>query len=84
MAKPVPFLRPNPTLNPATPQVLGLQLREVSALEESLGLPSNQVLALFNKAMRKVRDRGRAGREGRQAGKDGGKEAGKGEGMRHR
>ncbi|PNW85567.1 hypothetical protein CHLRE_03g192850v5 [Chlamydomonas reinhardtii] len=34
--------------------VLGLQLREVSALEESLGLPSNQVLALFNKAMRKI------------------------------
>ncbi|GLC38597.1 hypothetical protein PLESTB_000450900 [Pleodorina starrii] len=34
--------------------VLGLQLRELGALEEGLGLPSNQLLALFNKAMRKV------------------------------
>ncbi|GIL51445.1 hypothetical protein Vafri_7426 [Volvox africanus] len=34
--------------------VMGLQLRELAALEEGLGLPSNQLLALFNKAMRKV------------------------------
>ncbi|KAG2483803.1 hypothetical protein HYH03_017326 [Edaphochlamys debaryana] len=34
--------------------VLGLQCRELQALEEGLGLPPNQVLALFNKAMRKI------------------------------
>ncbi|GIM12120.1 hypothetical protein Vretimale_15547 [Volvox reticuliferus] len=34
--------------------VMGLQLQELAALEEGLGLPSNQLLALFNKAMRKV------------------------------
>jgi N-acetyltransferase 10 len=33
---------------------LGLQQREVSALQQELGLPSNQVLALFNKAIRKL------------------------------
>jgi N-acetyltransferase 10 len=33
---------------------LGLQQREVSDLQQELGLPSNQVLALFNKAIRKL------------------------------
>ncbi|GFR40676.1 hypothetical protein Agub_g1265, partial [Astrephomene gubernaculifera] len=34
--------------------VLGLQRRELSELETELGLPANQLLALFNKAVRKV------------------------------
>ena len=33
---------------------LGVQNREVDALTKELGLPSNQVLAMFNKAIRKI------------------------------
>lgn len=33
---------------------LGLQMKDVTAVEQALDLPSNQVLALFNKAMRKL------------------------------
>lgn len=53
---------------PSSPQAailltLGLQQREVSDLQAELGLPSNQVLALFNKAIRKLHGHLRAVKE---------------------
>eukprot|EP00798_Chlamydomonas_sp_ICE-L_P008257 gene8257-1526_t len=42
---------------------LGLQRRELSELEAGLGLPANQVLALFSKAVRKVYGHLRAAKE---------------------
>jgi hypothetical protein len=42
---------------------LGLQQREVSDLQQELNLPSNQVLALFNKAIRKLHGHLRAVKE---------------------
>jgi len=42
---------------------LGLQQREVSDLQQELGLPSNQVLALFNKAIRKLHGHLKAAKE---------------------
>eukprot|EP00877_Chromochloris_zofingiensis_P001333 jgi/Chrzof1/111/Cz01g03260.t1 len=42
---------------------LGLQQRELSDIEVALGLPSNQVLALFNKAIRKLYSQLRAAKE---------------------
>ncbi|KAF6255647.1 GNAT acetyltransferase 2-domain-containing protein [Scenedesmus sp. NREL 46B-D3] len=42
---------------------LGLQQREVAEIEKDLGLPSNQVLALFNKAIRKLHGLLRAAKE---------------------
>ncbi|KXZ56890.1 hypothetical protein GPECTOR_1g802 [Gonium pectorale] len=43
--------------------VLGLQGRELGCLEEALGLPSSQLLALFNKAIRKLHGCVRAAKE---------------------
>ncbi|BDA49001.1 RNA cytidine acetyltransferase [Coccomyxa sp. Obi] len=43
--------------------VLGLQQRDVSTCEKELNLPSNQVLALFNKAVRKLHAHLRAAKE---------------------
>ncbi|WIA39314.1 hypothetical protein OEZ86_005429 [Tetradesmus obliquus] len=42
---------------------LGLQQREVAEIDKELGLPSNQVLALFNKAIRKLHGHLRAVKE---------------------
>ncbi|GBF87381.1 N-acetyltransferase [Raphidocelis subcapitata] len=42
---------------------LGLQRREVGDVEGALGLPGNQVLALFNKAVRKLHTHLRAAKE---------------------
>jgi N-acetyltransferase 10 len=45
--------------------VLGLQQRELSDVEATLGLPSSQVLALFNKSMRRLHACLRASEEAR-------------------
>lgn len=42
---------------------LGLQRRELSEVEAALGLPANQVLALFNKAVKKLHAHLRAAKE---------------------
>jgi N-acetyltransferase 10 len=46
---------------------MGLQRRELGEVAASLGLPSNQVLALFNKALRKLHGHLRAAKEARVA-----------------
>jgi hypothetical protein len=66
---PVPVRHPpTPTPQPSCIQAailltLGLQQREVSDLQQELNLPSNQVLALFNKAIRKLHGHLRAVKE---------------------
>jgi hypothetical protein len=58
-----PLSCPNPWAQAAILLTLGLQQREVSDLQQELNLPSNQVLALFNKAIRKLHGHLRAAKE---------------------